>query len=79
MKQLQTGNFSGDRLSGIGYAGVKVRVKNSDIKKGKSAGYRLIYWIQSPTEIMILDTYSKSDQEDVEVKEIQRILMQFER
>ena len=79
LEQLQAGNFPGDRLSGVGYAVFKVRVKNSDIKKGKSAGYRLIYWIQSLTNIVLLDIYSKSEQEDIEVKEIQPILTEFER
>lgn len=44
IEQLQGGNFLGDRLAGMGeyYAIFKVRIKNSDIQKGKSAGYRLI-------------------------------------
>lgn len=79
LKQLQGGNFLGDRLSGIGYEIFKARVKNSDIKKGKSAGYQLIYWIHSSNKIVLLDIYSKSEQEDIEVKEIQRILADFEK
>ncbi|WP_322744375.1 type II toxin-antitoxin system RelE/ParE family toxin [Planktothrix mougeotii] len=45
IEQFQAGNFIGDRLAGMGenYVIFKVRVKNSDIQKGKSAGYRLIY------------------------------------
>lgn len=41
--QLQEGNFIGDRVRGMGenYLILKVRVKNSNIQKGKSAGYRL--------------------------------------
>jgi mRNA-degrading endonuclease RelE of RelBE toxin-antitoxin system len=78
LQQFQAGNFSGDRLSGVGYEIFKARVKNSDIKKGKSAGYRLIYWIYSANTIVLLDIYSKSEQEDIEVKEIQRILVEFE-
>lgn len=79
LAQLQAGSFVGDRLSGIGYEVFKVRVKNSDIKKGKSAGYRLIYWLHSATEIVLLDIYSKSEQDDIEAKEIQRIVAEFER
>jgi mRNA-degrading endonuclease RelE of RelBE toxin-antitoxin system len=40
---LQSGNFVGDRISGTGYTVFKVRLKNSDIQKGKSAGDRVIY------------------------------------
>lgn len=79
LEQLQAGNCLGDRLSGVGYEIFKARVKNSDIKKGKSAGYRLIYWMHSLNTIVLLDIYSKSEQEDIEVKEIQRILVEFER
>ncbi|GAB4287084.1 MAG: hypothetical protein Fur0025_20150 [Oscillatoriaceae cyanobacterium] len=45
IEQLQQGNFPGDRLAGMGedYFIFKVRVKNTDIQKGKSGGYRLIY------------------------------------
>ncbi|MDZ7959887.1 MAG: type II toxin-antitoxin system RelE/ParE family toxin [Aulosira sp. DedQUE10] len=78
LEQLQARNFLGDRLSGVGYEIFKARVKNSDIKKGKSAGYRLIYWIHSANTIVLLDIYSKSEQEDIEVKQIQRILVEFE-
>lgn len=79
LEQLQAGNCLGERLSGVGYEIFKARVKNSDIKKGKSAGYRLIYWMHSLNTIVLLDIYSKSEQEDIEVKEIQRILVEFER
>lgn len=48
--ELQKGNFLGDRLQRFGgdYFIYKVRVKNSNIQKGKSGGYRLIYCVESP-------------------------------
>jgi mRNA-degrading endonuclease RelE of RelBE toxin-antitoxin system len=51
IQDLELGTFVGDRISGIGedYVMMKVRVKNRDIQKGKSAGYRLIYRVESPT------------------------------
>ena len=53
-EQIQAGNFVGDRLAGLGenYVVIKVRVKNSNIQKGKSAGYRLIYQVESPTNVL---------------------------
>jgi mRNA-degrading endonuclease RelE of RelBE toxin-antitoxin system len=39
--ELQSGNFVGDRIPGTGYTVFKVRLKNSDIQKGKSAGDRI--------------------------------------
>ncbi|MEK0184887.1 type II toxin-antitoxin system RelE/ParE family toxin, partial [Microcoleus anatoxicus PTRS2] len=41
VEQLQVGELPGNRIPGINDIVFKVRVKNTDIKKGKSAGYRL--------------------------------------
>lgn len=74
--ELQQGNIVGDRLTGFGlelYV-YKVRVKNSNIKNGKSAGYRLIYLLESKTSILLLTIYSKSEQEDITINEINSIL-----
>ncbi len=80
IEQLQNGNFIGDRIAGIGeeYFVYKVRVRNSNIQKGKSAGYRLIYQVESPTSVLLLTIYSKSDREDIGVNEIQDILSEFD-
>ena len=79
IEQLQQGNVVGDRISGIGeeYVVYKVRVRNSNIQKGKSAGYRLIYQVESSTKVLLLTIYSKSDREDIGVNEIQDILSEF--
>jgi mRNA-degrading endonuclease RelE of RelBE toxin-antitoxin system len=55
----------------------KVRVRNRDIQRGKSAGYRLIYQVESSDSLLLLTIYSKSDREDVEAKEILEILNEF--
>jgi len=77
LEQLQLGAFLGDQIPGIGSIVMKVRLKNSNIQKGKSGGYRLIYWISSPELIVLLDIYSKSDQKDTEVGEIRQIIKAF--
>ena len=56
---------------------LKVRGKNSDIQKRKSAGYRLIYLVESPTSILLLTIYSKSDRQDISLDEIRGILGEF--
>ncbi|MCU0544879.1 MAG: type II toxin-antitoxin system RelE/ParE family toxin [Oscillatoriaceae cyanobacterium Prado104] len=80
IEQLQGGNFTGNRLTGMGeeYVIVKVRVKNSDIQKGKSAGYRLIYQIESQASVLLLTIYSKSEREDISPNEIRSILAEFD-
>ena len=76
---LENGNFEGDRITGMGegYVVLKVRVRNRDIQKGKSAGYRLIYQVESPTAVLLLTIYAKSDQEDIVADEIREILGEF--
>lgn len=54
-----------------------MRVRNSSIQKGKSAGYRLIYQVESPINILLLTIYSKSDREDISANEIRDIVADF--
>lgn len=74
IEQLQSGKLLGDRLPGLNVAAFKVRAKNSDIQKGKSAGYRIIYQVETPTKIILLTIYSKSDQSNIALEEIEQIV-----
>lgn len=47
IEQLGKGEIVGDKIPGVKYSVFKVRILNSDIQKGKSAGYRLIYYFKS--------------------------------
>jgi mRNA-degrading endonuclease RelE of RelBE toxin-antitoxin system len=76
-EDLENGLMLGDQFPGINAVIVKVRVKNSDAKRGKSGGYRLIYWVMSPELIVMLDIYSKSDQENITVNEVRQIIKNF--
>ncbi|XGV99558.1 MAG: type II toxin-antitoxin system RelE/ParE family toxin [Leptolyngbya sp. BL-A-14] len=78
IQQLETGNFPGDRIPGTGYTVFKVRIKNSDIQKGTSAGYRLLYQVESPSNVLLLLIYSKSDQVDVAAAEIRAVIAEFD-
>jgi len=71
---LQKGNLIGDRVPSIGYPIFKVRVKNSDIQKGKRAGYRLIYYLKAKLNIILVTIYSKLDQSDISAREIKDII-----
>jgi mRNA-degrading endonuclease RelE of RelBE toxin-antitoxin system len=75
---LQAGNFIGDQIPGIGYAVFKVRLKNSDIQKGKSSGYRVIYQLKDNTCILMLVIYAKSDQADIAANQIRDIITKFD-
>ncbi len=74
LEQLKQGSTPGDKIQGIGYTVYKVRVKNTDIKKGKSGGYRVIYYVRSDSGITLLAMYSKSDQANISTDTLRRIL-----
>jgi mRNA-degrading endonuclease RelE of RelBE toxin-antitoxin system len=78
IEELQSGNFLGDQIAGTGYTVLKVRVRNSDIQKGKSSGYRIIYQIESPTNVLLLLIYSKLEQTDVTMDEIKSVMELFQ-
>lgn len=78
VKSLQAGELVGDQITGTGYTLFKSRVRNSDIQKGKRSGYRLIYWLRTSKDIVLVTVYSKLDQGDISTKEIRRILKPFQ-
>lgn len=79
LEKLRLGEMLGDQISGLKSIVYKLRIKNSDIQKGKSGGYRLIYWLQTAKSIVLLDIYSKSEKDNVDVQTIQQIITNFER
>ena len=76
--QLQSGEIIGDQIPSIPYTVFKVRVRNSNIQKGKSGGYRFIYYLKTSTNIVLVTIYSKSDQGDITADKIKRIVANFE-
>ena len=78
INKLQNGELPEDRISGIGYQVFKLRVKNSDVIKGKSGGYRLIYYCQTATGIVLLTIYTKSEQVDLKAADLKRIIDELE-
>ena len=78
IEQLTRGELPGDRIAGVGYAVFKLRVRNSDTQKGKSGGYRLIYYVQTSTGIILLTLYTKSEQVDIAAEDIQNIITEYE-
>jgi len=78
IEQLQAGELPGDRISEMNFSLFKVRLKNSDIQKGKSAGYRVIYYLKTQERIILVTVYSKSDLSDINVETVRNILAQYE-
>lgn len=78
LDDLQAGNLIGDQISGTGYTVFKVRLKNSDTQKGKSAGYRVIYQLKDSVSVLLVTIYSKSDQNTIVVNKIREIIANSE-
>ncbi len=79
IEQLQAGEIPGDRIAGVKYQVFKVRLKNSNIQKGKSGGYRVIYYLKTAQAIILATIYSKSDISDVNNEIIEEAIAQYEK
>ena len=57
----------------------KVRIKNSDNNRGKSAGYRIITYTRIEDEIFLVDIYSKSEMENIADEAIDLIVKNYKK
>jgi len=77
VEALQAGEMLGDQIPGVGYTLFKVRVRNQDSARGKSGGYRVIYYLRTSTNIIMVTIYSKTEQADISAAQIRRIVGEF--
>jgi mRNA-degrading endonuclease RelE of RelBE toxin-antitoxin system len=75
IEQLEQGEIWGDAIPDMEYSIFKVRVRNRDAQKGKSGGYRVIYYLKTKTQILLVTMYSKSDRSDIDVTDVRDILI----
>ncbi len=78
IKQLENGDLPGDKVPGIHLNIFKVRIRNTDIQKGKSSGYRCIYYFKTHEKIILVTIYSKLDQSDISAKRIKEIVSEID-
>ncbi|MBZ0097548.1 MAG: type II toxin-antitoxin system RelE/ParE family toxin [Taibaiella sp.] len=78
IQTLEQGETPGDQIQGVGYTAYKVRLPNPDAQKGKSGGYRVVYYIKRAGRVILLVVYSKTDQVDISPDEIRVLINQFE-
>ncbi len=72
-QRLKNDERPGSRVPGVGYAVYKVRLPNRAARRGKSGGFRVIYYVQFSDRVTLLTIYSKSDEVDVSAREIQAL------
>jgi mRNA-degrading endonuclease RelE of RelBE toxin-antitoxin system len=75
--ELTQGKTPGDQIPGVRYEVFKTRVRNSDATKGKSGGYRVIYYRAGNGPTVLVTIYSKTEQSDITPAEIRRIILEF--
>jgi len=74
--QLEAGETPGDQVQGVGHTDYKARVRNSDAQRGKSGGYRIIYYLYTEESVLLVTIYSKTDQPDIDATELVGIIRQ---
>lgn len=75
--QLARGETPGSQIQGTGYTLFKVRAKNSDINKGQSSGYRIIYYLKTVSRIILVTIYSKTEQGDISPEELRTVIAEY--
>lgn len=73
-KQLAADERPGDQIPDVGYETYKVRLPNPSANRGKSGGFRVIYYVQLENLVILLLIYSKTDQTDIEPHEIKQLI-----
>lgn len=77
IEKIQRGELIGDQVQGTGYTIFKVRIRNSDVSRGKNGGYRAIYYLKTPKAVVFVTIYSKTEQSDISPAKIRKILAEF--
>lgn len=66
----------GDAIEGLEGKVFKLRLASSDMKTGKSKGYRVIYYFsRKDNTIYLLTIYAKAYKENISVAEIKKIIL----
>jgi len=79
IQELKNGNLLGNEVNDLGLreneSAFKVRAVNTDTKAGQLNGYRLIYYVvKNDHEIYLLTIYYKKDQENIDKKQILKLI-----
>jgi mRNA-degrading endonuclease RelE of RelBE toxin-antitoxin system len=76
--QLEQGETPGDQVQGVRFTVYKARIANSDAQRGKSGGYRVIYYLKTAKFIFLVEIYPKSEREDIQSDEMRHLIEELE-
>jgi mRNA-degrading endonuclease RelE of RelBE toxin-antitoxin system len=77
-QRLEAGEMPGDQVPGTGYTVFKVRLASRDMQRGKSGGFRVIYYLQLADRVVLLTIYAKAQQENIDPLVIAAIIREYE-
>ena len=78
VEQLENDERPGDKIPGVGYDVYKVRLPNPSAHRGKSGGFRVIYYVQMADSVFLLRVYSKTEQADIPLERIRQALQDLQ-
>ncbi len=78
IEQLKSGETPGDQIQRVRHTLYKVRVASSDSQRGKSGGYRVIYYLKTTTFLYLVEIYPKSEREDISADELRHLIEEIE-
>lgn len=73
-QRLRNDERPGQLVPGVGYTVYKVRLPNRAARRGKSGGFRVIYYAQFSDRVTLLTIYSKTDDIDISNAEIRKLV-----
>lgn len=74
IRQLEDDERPGDKIPNVGYDVYKVRLPNPSARRGKSGGFRVIYYVRVADQVFLLRVYSKTEQSDIPAESIRKSL-----
>jgi mRNA-degrading endonuclease RelE of RelBE toxin-antitoxin system len=72
--QLENDERPGDKIPGVGYDVYKVRLPNPSAQRGKSGGFRVVYYVKLADLVILVTIYSKTEQADISPERIRQAL-----
>lgn len=75
--QLKRDERPGDKIPRVGYDVYKVRLKNPSAGRGKSGGFRVIYYVHVADFVLLLTIYSKSEYDDMSPARLRQLIEEY--
>jgi len=77
IETLEYNPTEGDAIPGFGNKIYKIRMSSTNMKRGKSGGFRVIYYLSNHI-VYLLTVYAKAKKEEIKVKDIKAALRELD-